>query len=117
MQGQQPLFSIQQSQQYGRHLVAACDIPAGRVVLQQEPYACVLYDEAAALRCDHCLSACERPLRCGKSKFARYCSRDHQRAAWQSGFKEESSALAALHPRVPPATVRLASRCLLRRYR
>lgn len=42
--------------------------------------------------------------------FCRYCKREHQKAAWDRGYKEECAALVAWAPKVPPATLRLAAR-------
>lgn len=103
----------------GRHLVCTKAFAAGSVVLRQQPYAAVLYDDAVPARCDYCFAVCEAspPLRCGRSKFARYCCREHQRLAWREWFRQECDALVATAPRVPPPTVRLAARVLQRHAR
>ena len=101
----------------GRHLVASRAFRPGELILEQQPYAAVLYDEHVPGRCDFCFAACERPLRCGRSNLARYCSREHQKAAWEAGYKQECEALVQCAPRVPPPTVRLAARTLWRRHR
>ena len=110
-------YQTRQSKNLGRHLVATHPFAAGEAVLQQEPFAFVLYDDHVPVRCDYCCCLCEQPLRCSKSKLARYCSREHQKKAWKAGFNVESGGLAALYPKVPPATIRLAARCLWRRNR
>lgn len=101
----------------GRHIVATKAFAPGQLVLEQEPYAAVLYDEHVPGRCDHCFEVCETPLRCGRSRLARYCSREHQRIAWNQGYKQECDSLVKLAPKVPPPTVRLAARVLWRRQR
>jgi len=106
--------------QLGRHLVAAADLKQGQIVLDQRPYAAVLYDGQVPVRCDWCYKTAQPGttlMRCAHSKFAHYCSRDHQRAAWRAYYRQESAALAACAPQVPPATVRLAARVLWRRNR
>lgn len=114
-------FQESQSEQLGRHLVAARSLDPGQTVLEQHPYAVVLYDEQAPLRCDWCLQPASQPgstlLRCTRSRFAHYCCRDHQKAAWKAYYRQECAALVACAPRVPPATVRLAARVLWRRDR
>eukprot|EP00955_Chlamydomonas_euryale_P036706 350521-Chlamydomonas_euryale.AAC.16 len=101
----------------GRHLVAARAIGPGGVAASQAPYALALYDADEAVRCGHCLrlGGGDMPLlRCTKSKRARYCGRQHQAAAWAAGFRNEAAALAAVAPRCPPPTLRLAARALWR---
>jgi hypothetical protein len=66
-----PPYEIARSEERGRHLLAARAIAAGEVAVRQEAYACVLYDDQVAHRCDYCLMPCESPLRCSRSKFAR----------------------------------------------
>lgn len=112
-----PGFAVSASPDKGRHLVATRAFRPGELVLEQAPYAAVLYDEQLPGRCDWCYAACERPLRCGRSKLARYCSREHQRMAWEAGYKQECEALVSCAPRVPPPTVRMAARTLWRRHR
>ncbi|EFJ42294.1 SET and zf-MYND domain-containing protein, partial [Volvox carteri f. nagariensis] len=101
----------------GRHLVATRWFNPGAVVLQQDPYVSVLSDERTPGFCDFCFRPCERPLRCTRSKLARYCCKEHQRLAWVAGYKMECEALVRCAPRVPPPTVRLAARLLWRRAR
>ncbi len=47
--------------------------------------------------------------RCAGCKFARYASKEAQRAAWKNGHQQECAALQACG-RIPPATIRLAAR-------
>ena len=55
--------------------------------------------------------------RCTGCRFARYSSREAQKAAWGCGHKEECAALKACAPRTPPATIRLAARVLWKHHR
>ncbi|MEW5297454.1 MAG: hypothetical protein WDW36_000660 [Sanguina aurantia] len=107
---------IRESDTRGRG-VFVNDLPvtSGCTVLEETPYASVLYDEALPHRCDWCLDSSPSLLRCSKSLLARYCSREHQKAAWSGGYREECAALVACSPRVPPSTVRLAARVLWKR--
>ena len=114
------VFHETHSEQFGRHLASARDLPAGNVVLEQRPYAAVLYDDQVALRCDWCFQTAQPGTtlsRCSQSKFAHYCSRSHQLAAWRAYYKQECAALVACAPHMPPATVRLAAKVLWRRQR
>eukprot|EP00877_Chromochloris_zofingiensis_P003146 jgi/Chrzof1/12832/Cz07g08320.t1 len=108
---------IESCQRKGRHLVADQSFAASATVLKQQPYAAVLYDDHVQFRCDYCYAVCENPQRCSRSKLARYCSREHQRAAWKAGYQQECAALVACAPKVPPPSVRLAARVLWRKAR
>ncbi|GFR52583.1 hypothetical protein Agub_g15176, partial [Astrephomene gubernaculifera] len=110
-------FAVRHAPGKGRHLIAARSFSPGAVILQQAPYAAVLTDNHTPGYCDYCFRYCERPLRCSRSKLARYCCKEHQRAAWVAGYKTECEALVRCAPRVPPPTVRLAARILWRRAR
>ena len=55
--------------------------------------------------------------RCGGCRWARYQSRDAQKAAWADGHKQECAALRASDPRAPPASVRLAARVFWSQHR
>ena len=125
-----PAFLIRTDPVLGRHLVASRQLSPGTLVLQQQPYAAVLYDDQVPLRCDYCFrsaSGGQPLLRCARSKQARYCSRGHQAAAWRErGYQNECRALLACDEQrrqrgrgggVPTATVRLAARALWRRIR
>ncbi|GIL49275.1 hypothetical protein Vafri_5404 [Volvox africanus] len=101
----------------GRHLIATRPFAPGEIILQQDPYVSVLSEKQTPWFCDFCYSYCQRPLRCSRSKLARYCCKDHQRLAWAAGYKEECEALVRCSPRVPPPTIRLAARLLWRRAR
>ncbi|GAX79165.1 hypothetical protein CEUSTIGMA_g6605.t1 [Chlamydomonas eustigma] len=112
-----PLFEIRENSQLGRHLICTNHVRPGQVLLQQAPYQAVLYDDQIAIRCDYCYGTARpehRLLKCSRSKFARYCCRDHQQAAWGNGYKQECQALVSFSPKVPPATIRLAARTVWR---
>jgi hypothetical protein len=110
-------FAVHYSPGRGRHLVATRPFAPGSTILQQDPYVSVLSDERTPGYCDYCFLPCERPLRCSRSKLARYCCKEHQKLAWEAGYKVECEALVRCAPRVPPPTVRLAARLLWRRAR
>ncbi|KAF8067415.1 CKB4 [Scenedesmus sp. PABB004] len=110
-----PAYAHSRSDAWGRHLVAAADLPPGAAAVRQAPYAAVLLDAALAARCDWCFAAAPGLARCGRTKRAHYCCVAHQRAAWRAYYRAEAAALAAAAPHVPPPTVRLAARALWRR--
>lgn len=51
---------------------------------------------------------------CSRSKFARYSSRESQKAAWKQYYKYECKAHEKYSPKVPPTLLRLAARLLWR---
>ncbi|CAL8470855.1 g10397 [Coccomyxa elongata] len=59
--------------------------------------------------CHHTFTSSTNLLRCAGCKFARYASKEAQRAAWKNGHQQECAALQACG-RIPPATIRLAAR-------
>ncbi|KAG5265408.1 hypothetical protein AALO_G00242120 [Alosa alosa] len=59
---------------------------------------------------DPCYRA-ESLLRCSRCKIARYCNAACQKQAWPE-HKGECRRLKSLHPRIPPDSVRLATRIL-----
>jgi hypothetical protein len=48
----------------GRRLIACKPFQPGDVVLREEPYASVLYDDQMVTRCDCCLGPADSLLRC-----------------------------------------------------
>ncbi|GMH37562.1 hypothetical protein BSKO_05435 [Bryopsis sp. KO-2023] len=101
----------------GRHVVADREFPAGAVVLSQAPYQAVLHADHVTRRCSYCLAPSDSLMRCGRSKFAKYCSKEHQRLDWGSGYKEECEALRRCAPRIPTPTIRLLARVLWKKVR
>jgi len=119
-------FEIRTDPLLGRHLVASRHISPGALVLKQEPYAAVLYDDQLPIRCDCCFRTSAAAahgsdlggpmLRCSRSKLARYCCREHQVEAWRRGYQRECKALVASAPRrIPTPSIRLVARTLWRR--
>eukprot|EP00191_Tetraselmis_sp_GSL018_P016945 CAMPEP_0177592938 /NCGR_PEP_ID=MMETSP0419_2-20121207/8840_1 /TAXON_ID=582737 /ORGANISM="Tetraselmis sp., Strain GSL018" /LENGTH=338 /DNA_ID=CAMNT_0019083865 /DNA_START=44 /DNA_END=1057 /DNA_ORIENTATION=- len=98
----------------GRQLTTISSFEPGDVVLSEEPFAAVLSDSELSKRCHVTFAPSEKLLRCGKCKLSRFAAREFQALDWKSGGREECAALVASHPRVPPATIRLAARILWR---
>ena len=65
----------------GRHVVANCDIPAGIVILDQEPYSAVVKDAFVENICHKCFMKCNFTFVCADCKFARYCSQNCMKVA------------------------------------
>ena len=108
----------------GRCAVAAKDLQAGCVIsrFSGQPYASCPLPSERERRCAGCLQAAEadaKLLRCGKCKWARYCSRACQQKDWPL-HKRECAGLATdplrSLPDAPLSDVLLAGRCLWRRH-
>lgn len=95
-----------------------CSLTPGALVQSEPAFAAVLYDDQSHIRCDYCFKLCSSLLRCSRCKQCRYCSKDHQRQAWQQGHKYECKALSSEPGAGPtknkhlPETIRLLARCI-----
>ena len=93
------------------------------------PFAYVVNQKLVDSTCDECLKRTELDdnlkqqefKRCSGCKYVRYCSNACQKAAWtgsssgmKSGHREECAYLQRVKPRIPPDTVRLLARIILR---
>jgi len=59
----------------GRYVVAAQDLPAGTLVLDQAPFAGVLFDDYVSVFCHQCFGKCMGTVyQCSDCKFARYAN-------------------------------------------
>eukprot|EP00798_Chlamydomonas_sp_ICE-L_P020441 gene20441-27230_t len=115
-----PSIRIETTDVLGKHVRSELKFSAGQLALTAATYAFVTYDSEVPKRCDYCLACSQSLLRCSRSKWARYCSREHQKLAWQQGYKQECTAVVASmakHRKLPPPTVRLAARVLWRHQR
>ena len=72
-----PVYREARSTARGRHLVAAAPLQPGDVVLSQEPYAWVLYDDQSALMCDWTCRPAEALSRCSSCKIVRCVQRNN----------------------------------------
>eukprot|EP00210_Caulerpa_lentillifera_P006017 g5751.t1 len=101
----------------GRFLVATRHFSPGDVVVSQLPYAAVLFSEHISKFCNYCFQRGENLRRCSRSKFAHYCSKEHQLKDWKDGYKYECEFLQQCAPRRPPESTRLAARVVWKRKR
>lgn len=67
------VLEIQQNEEYGRHIVAKCDIDVGKTILVEENF--VSYANAYdRIQCDTCLQTSKNFIACIKCTSAMFCS-------------------------------------------
>lgn len=96
----------------GRGLRASRELWAGDVLFVEPSFAAVVFDSLAANACHSCFRRQQKLQRCGSCKFAQYCDRTCQRAAWDE-HKLECAAIKAFD-KVPNENIRLAARIFWR---
>ncbi|KAA0714484.1 Histone-lysine N-methyltransferase SMYD1 [Triplophysa tibetana] len=96
----------------GRGLRATKELWAGDVLFSEAPFASVVFDSQAACICHGCFRRQEKLQRCGQCRFAQYCDRTCQRAAWEE-HKLECAAIKN-YGKAPNENVRLAARVMWR---
>ncbi|XP_028851539.1 histone-lysine N-methyltransferase SMYD1b isoform X1 [Denticeps clupeoides] len=96
----------------GRGLRATKEFWAGDVLFIEPSFAAVVFDSYVANVCHSCFRRQQKLQRCGQCKFAQYCDRTCQRAAWEE-HKQECAAIKA-YGKTPNENVRLAARILWR---
>ncbi|XP_067837799.1 histone-lysine N-methyltransferase Smyd1-like isoform X2 [Heptranchias perlo] len=96
----------------GRGLKARQEFCSGDVVFAEPAYAAVVFDNFTQQVCHGCFRKQAKPQRCGQCKFAHYCDRTCQKAAW-SEHKNECAAIRNYGKPVNES-VRLAARILWR---
>ncbi|KAK2539103.1 Smyd1 [Columba guinea] len=94
----------------GRGLKAQKEFLPGDVIFAEPAYAAVVFDSLTHVICHTCFKRQERLHRCGQCKFAYYCDRTCQRAAWLN-HKNECSAIKR-HGKAPTENIRLAARIM-----
>ncbi|XP_010157192.1 PREDICTED: histone-lysine N-methyltransferase Smyd1-like, partial [Eurypyga helias] len=94
----------------GRGLKAQKEFLPGDVIFAEPAYAAVVFDSLTNVICHTCFKRQERLHRCGQCKFAYYCDRTCQRAAWLN-HKNECSAIKK-HGKAPTENIRLAARIM-----
>ncbi|XP_056314862.1 histone-lysine N-methyltransferase SMYD1a [Danio aesculapii] len=96
----------------GRGLRGTKDLSAGEVVFAEASFAAVVFDSLSLQVCHSCFRRQVNPHRCAQCKFAHYCDRTCQRAAWDE-HKKECSAIRNIG-KAPNENVRLVARILWR---
>ncbi|XP_035673672.1 SET and MYND domain-containing protein 4-like [Branchiostoma floridae] len=88
---------IRQSEQRGRHAVAAQDIRVGDVLIVEKPYGSVVLPEQGDTHCDYCCRRVSAPLPCQQCSTARYCSHECADLAWTQYHGVECQYLGLIH--------------------
>uniref|UniRef100_A0A8C6LT06 [histone H3]-lysine(4) N-trimethyltransferase n=1 Tax=Nothobranchius furzeri TaxID=105023 RepID=A0A8C6LT06_NOTFU len=96
----------------GRGLKATKEFWAGDVIFSEASIAAVVFDSLAERICHNCFRRQDKLQRCGQCKFAHYCDRTCQRAAWPE-HKVECGAIKA-YGKVPNENIRLVARIMWR---
>ncbi|XP_051508652.1 histone-lysine N-methyltransferase SMYD1b isoform X2 [Myxocyprinus asiaticus] len=96
----------------GRGLRATKEVWAGDVLFSEAPFSSVVFDSHAASVCHCCFRRQEKLQRCGQCRFAQYCDKTCQRAAWEE-HKQECGAIKS-YGKAPNENVRLAARIMWR---
>ncbi|XP_076859669.1 histone-lysine N-methyltransferase SMYD1b isoform X1 [Brachyhypopomus gauderio] len=96
----------------GRGLRATKELWAGDVIFAEPCFAAVVFDSLAANVCHGCFRRQPKLQRCGQCRFAQYCDRTCQRAAWGE-HKQECAAIKS-HGKAPNENIRLAARIMWR---
>ncbi|XP_062845056.1 histone-lysine N-methyltransferase SMYD1a [Trichomycterus rosablanca] len=96
----------------GRGLRTTKVMKTGEVVFAEASFAAVVFDSLTMQVCHSCFRRQVNPHRCAQCKFAHYCDRTCQRAAWEE-HKHECAAIRQ-QGKAPNENVRLAARALWR---
>ncbi|XP_030625490.1 histone-lysine N-methyltransferase SMYD1a isoform X2 [Chanos chanos] len=96
----------------GRGLRATKEMIAGEVVFAEPSFAAVVFDSLSQQVCHSCFRRQANLHRCAQCKFAHYCNRTCQRAAWEE-HKQECAAIKN-YGKVPNENIRLTARTLWR---
>ncbi|XP_027022747.1 histone-lysine N-methyltransferase SMYD1b isoform X1 [Tachysurus fulvidraco] len=96
----------------GRGLRATKELWAGDVLFAEPCFAAVVFDSYTANVCHSCFRRQQKLQRCGQCRFAQYCDRTCQRAAWEE-HKQECAAIKS-YGKVPNENIRLAARIMWR---
>ncbi|XP_071802514.1 histone-lysine N-methyltransferase SMYD3-like [Asterias amurensis] len=104
------LIEVFTTKNRGRGVRVTREVKAGCLLLTEEPFEFVVKNGERGYYCDQCLAKRDDILhKCSACRFAYYCNRDCQRAAWSS-HKLECEGISRVTPNVPSDHVRLMSR-------
>lgn len=96
----------------GRGLRVTKEFWAGDVLFAEPPLACVPFDSLTDRICHSCFRSQPKLLRCGQCRFAFYCDKTCQRAAWDE-HKNECGAIKT-YGKAPNESIRLVARIFWR---
>ena len=69
-------FNIINNIEFGRHAVATRDINAGELIVFEEAFASVLFEEHRLTHCHHCFKRCRTLMGCSSCTFVGFCSEE-----------------------------------------
>ncbi|XP_012671443.2 histone-lysine N-methyltransferase SMYD1a isoform X2 [Clupea harengus] len=96
----------------GRGLRTTKALVIGDVVFTEASFSAVVFDSLSMQVCHNCFRRHASPHRCAQCKFAHYCDRTCQRAAWDE-HKRECAAIRTAG-KTPKENIRLAARAMWR---
>ena len=67
-------FNVIDNIEFGRHAVATRDINAGELIVFEEAFASVLFEEYRLTHCHHCFGRCRTLMGCSSCDFVGFCS-------------------------------------------
>ncbi|KAG5895074.1 hypothetical protein JTB14_021038 [Gonioctena quinquepunctata] len=79
-----PNVDFRYEPQLGRYAVARNDIPAGTVIVKEEPYVAQLLVERSLTNCQQCFLSLDRPIPCPQCANVVFCSRQCMQTALDS---------------------------------
>ncbi|KOC68328.1 SET and MYND domain-containing protein 4 [Habropoda laboriosa] len=74
---------VNYNEEYGRHVVATCNINAGEVLVIEKPYSSLLAFGNRHTHCSNCLKVCWALIPCDHCIFAMYCSEECKTSEWE----------------------------------
>ncbi|XP_033231354.1 SET and MYND domain-containing protein 4-like isoform X2 [Belonocnema kinseyi] len=89
-------LEIKYNTEYGRHVVATRDFPAGEIIIAEKPYAQVLAYKNMYTHCAHCLKVTWSSIPCCYCVYAVYCSAECRDIARKLYHDIECSVLGFL---------------------
>lgn len=89
-------LEIKYNTEYGRHVIATRDFPAGEIIIAEKPYAQVLAYKNMYTHCAHCLTVTWSSIPCCYCVYAVYCSAECRGSARKMYHDIEYSVLGFL---------------------
>lgn len=90
-----PKVNFQQDDVQGRYAIAAEDIEAGTIILEENPHCSVISFEHQLTNCQYCATSTNQPISCPNCAYAIFCTTNCERISNDSfhkiecGFKRE----------------------------
>ena len=90
-------FNIVSNNEFGRHAVATRDIDAGELIIFEEAFCSVLFQENRLTHCYHCLKRCKTLVGCFSCNYIGFCSEECRNFAWKIYHKVECSFITTIY--------------------